>query len=245
MGASVSSMINELEEIAEEEVYYRIFSGAKMVVFDVAGTIINEKGIVYKTLQNTLEKYKIPYTNEEFDKCHGISKSTVLEKFLQKSDVEVKLEDLVNDFYRQLQLNYDDCDNIELFDGVVELFQKLKSKNIYVCLDTGYSEDMTKKIFEKLDLEQYIDGYVTSDMVSIGRPFPYMIYRLMEEFKIDSPDYVVKVGDTISDILEGINAGVKYTVGVLSGADSEIKLKRINPDLIVDSVKDLINDKYY
>ena len=67
----------------------------------------------------------------------------------------------------------------------------------------------------------------------------------MEEFKIDSPDYVVKVGDTIADILEGINAGVKYTVGVLSGADNEIKLKRINPDLIVNSVRDLVDDKYY
>ena len=39
----------------------------------------------------------------------------------------------------------------------------------------------------------------------------------MEALKVTSIDHVIKVGDTISDIKEGKNAGV-YTIGVVEGS---------------------------
>ena len=51
-----------------------------------------------------------------------------------------------------------------------------------------------------------------------GRPKPYMIYQNMCELDIASPRSVVKVGDTISDIKEGVNAGV-WSVGVILGSN--------------------------
>lgn len=56
----------------------------------------------------------------------------------------------------------------------------------------------------------------------MGRPYPYMIYRNMEQFRVHAADRVVKVGDTVSDIREGKNAGV-YTIGIIEGS-SEIGL---------------------
>ena len=40
----------------------------------------------------------------------------------------------------------------------------------------------------------------------------------MEQCKIYDPKVVVKVGDTKNDILEGMNANIGLTIGVLSGA---------------------------
>ena len=51
-----------------------------------------------------------------------------------------------------------------------------------------------------------------------------MIYRNMEAFAVSSADGVVKVGDTVSDIREGKNAGVT-TFGVVIGS-SEMGLSR-------------------
>jgi len=51
-----------------------------------------------------------------------------------------------------------------------------------------------------------------------GRPAPYMIYRNMTELAIPSVDEVVKVGDTIADIREGLNAKV-CSVGVITGSN--------------------------
>jgi phosphoglycolate phosphatase-like HAD superfamily hydrolase len=72
-----------------------------------------------------------------------------------------------------------------------------------------------------------------------------MIYRLMERFNIDSVEYVINVGDTVADILEGQNAGTLYQVAVLSGSDSIEQLDKMKPNLIVNSVKDLLNNKYF
>ena len=49
---------------------------------------------------------------------------------------------------------------------------------------------------------------------SKGRPYPYMIFRNMEALELTSVDKVLKVGDTIADIKEGVNAGID-TVGII------------------------------
>ena len=47
-------------------------------------------------------------------------------------------------------------------------------------------------------------------------PYPYMIFANMQMLGLSSMN-VVKVGDTISDIREGVQAGV-WTVGVVEGS---------------------------
>ena len=62
------------------------------------------------------------------------------------------------------------------------------------------------------------DKCVTPNDLPAGRPFPYMIYQNMIDLAIPSTDCVLKYGDTIADIKEGINAKV-WTVGVILGSN--------------------------
>ena len=66
-----------------------------------------------------------------------------------------------------------------------------------------------------------------------GRPYPYMIYKNMEALGVMSADSVIKVGDTVSDIREGKNAGV-MTVGVIEGSSemglTEEEYKALSPE---------------
>ena len=57
-----------------------------------------------------------------------------------------------------------------------------------------------------------------------GRPYPYMIYRNMEKLGTMDVRKVIKVGDTVSDIKEGKNAGA-FSVGVIVGS-SELGLSQ-------------------
>ncbi len=50
-----------------------------------------------------------------------------------------------------------------------------------------------------------------------GGRTPYMIFKNMEVLKVSAVESVVKVGDTVSDIREGKNAGVR-TIGVVEGS---------------------------
>ena len=113
-----------------------------------------------------------------------------------------------------------------------ELFNSIRKRDIKIALNTGYSKSVQESIIKKLNMYEFIDDYISSEEVKYGRPYPYMIYKLMEKHEIDNPQKVVKFGDTRNDILEGINARC-WSVGVLSGADGKNKLTEA--DVIIDS----------
>ena len=87
-------------------------------------------------------------------------------------------------------------------------------------------------------MEEYIDDYVSCEEVTFGRPYPYMIYKIMERNNIKSVNNVIKFGDTQNDVLEGLNANC-ITVGVLSGADTKAKLIESRPTHILKSIMDI------
>jgi phosphonoacetaldehyde hydrolase len=108
--------------------------------------------------------------------------------------------------------------------GVVETVQELKEMGLKVGSTTGYTQSMMDVVVPHAGSKGYSpDFYITPDGTnSLGRPYPYMIYRNMEALKLSAAWKVIKVGDTLSDIKEGSNAGV-WSVGVIIGS-SELGL---------------------
>ena len=63
-----------------------------------------------------------------------------------------------------------------------------------------------------------IDVTVTSDEVKRGRPQPDMVFKAMQELGLKDAKRVAKVGDTPSDLEEGVNAGCGAVIGVTAGS---------------------------
>lgn len=81
---------------------------------------------------------------------------------------------------------------------------------------TGYTDAVMAVVTENAAKQGYApDAWFSPDSVDgLSRPNPYMIFANMQEFQVPSVQAVVKVGDTVSDIQEGRNAGVR-SLGVL------------------------------
>ena len=84
---------------------------------------------------------------------------------------------------------------------------------------TGYTDAMIAVVTENAAKQGYApDAWFSPDSVDgLGRPNPYMIFANMRKFQVPSVQAVVKVGDTVSDIQEGRNAGVR-SLGMLEGS---------------------------
>lgn len=107
--------------------------------------------------------------------------------------------------------------------GAVELIESLKSQGVKVGSTTGYVAEMMNTILpiaSEYGLQP--DAVVNSSDVSRGRPFPWMIYRNCELMNVFPLNHMVKIGDTVADILEGKNAGM-WTIG-LSKSGNEVGL---------------------
>lgn len=104
-----------------------------------------------------------------------------------------------------------------LIPGVQELMGELRSRGIKIGSTTGYTSEMMSVLTRAAEEQGYKPDYmIASDEVPAGRPAPYMCYQNAIALQVFPLTACVKIGDTISDIQEGLNAGM-WSVGVVFG----------------------------
>lgn len=220
------------------------------LVCDMAGTVINENGIIYNSLEKVLKNMGCVITQELKQTWYGQEKKKVLVDTLYEMDnqfPEVKnlkylLAKAEYELDNELNKNYFENGEIEIIDpSIFDFFSNLRINGVKVALNTGYNSNLQKKIIEHVGLKGCVDDYISSDMCRIGRPYPYMIHNLMERNSIYDVRNVAKAGDTINDMWEGRNAGVGLRIGVLSGAETRANLFP-HADVIVNKITDLKDD---
>jgi len=217
-----------------------------LIVYDMAGTVVKEGGIVYKTLQQCMLEDGIPVADDEMHPWHGAKKEAVIEHFARKAGTpDAELEERIircgDWFIKNIDEAYfNEASTIDHIDiGLLGYFRQLKEAGIKIGLDTGYPPNIQNGLVKKLGFDKVVDGWVSSYDVAEGRPYPYMIYNLMERLGIENVKRVCKVGDSVRDIEEGRNARCGLVVGVLSGADTYDKLMGAGADIVCNSATDL------
>jgi phosphonatase-like hydrolase len=217
----------------------------KMVVFDMAGTSVDEDNVVYKTLQQVINDAGYNFSLEQVlavgagkEKLQAIKDIVNLNAKPQEDKLAEKLYVI---FDKALAKAYD---NFELKpqEGAADVFKKLQQKNIRVVLNTGYNDATARGILKKLQWQEgeQIDGLVTASDVSNNRPQPDMILMAMERFGITDATEVAKIGDSIIDIEEGQNAGCGLSIGITTGAHTAAQLATANPDFIIHHLVELL-----
>ncbi|MDD9265889.1 phosphonoacetaldehyde hydrolase [Paenibacillus sp. GCM10023248] len=120
--------------------------------------------------------------------------------------------------------------------GAVELVGRLRQSGIRIGSTTGYTAEMMAIVSAEANKRGYApDHLVTPSEVPAGRPYPWMIYRNAEALNVYPMHSLMKVGDTVSDMREGVHAGV-WTVGVILGSSelgmSEAEVEACAPDVL-------------
>ncbi len=102
---------------------------------------------------------------------------------------------------------------------VLETVADLREKGMKIGSTTGFTTSMMQVVAPEAAKAGYRpDTFVTADDTNgFGRPWPYMVFENMKRLGLQDVRRVVKVGDTVSDMREGKNAGL-ITVGVTEGS---------------------------
>jgi len=213
-----------------------------LVVLDMAGTTIEDRGQVLNAFTATLHEQQVPVTLEELQSWRGASKREVLRVFVERRfgradpENDWRIERAYAGFRDRLERSYQE-DGVQAIPGVEEAFAWLRRRGIGVALTTGFYRKVTDIILRAVGWDQgVIDASVCSDEVPRGRPAPYMIFRSMEATGVMDVRRVIKVGDTALDLQAGLNAGVGGVVGVLSGSQTAEQLGQVAYTRLIDSV---------
>lgn len=220
----------------------------QLVVFDLAGTTVKDNQDVHRVLQKALAQDSVSISLEDANEVMGIPKPVAIRTLLKKrytGDREIN-ESWINTiherFVSEMILFYKTDESVGEKSGVTETFLELKKRNIKVVVDTGFNRLITDSILNRLGWRAngLIDGSVSSDEVERGRPYPDMIYKAMEITGVTSSKFAAKVGDTVSDLLEGNSAGCALVIGITSGSYSKEELSKEKSTHLVENVHEII-----
>jgi phosphonoacetaldehyde hydrolase len=102
----------------------------------------------------------------------------------------------------------------DLIPGVLESVAGLRARNIRIGSSTGYTRPMLDVLAPAAEKNGYKpDVVICSSDVPAGRPYPWMCYANAIRLQVYPLEAMVKIGDTVSDIQEGLNAGM-WTIGI-------------------------------
>lgn len=216
----------------------------QLVVFDLAGTTVNDQGSVLQSLIEIAESYHLDATSDELNALMGMNKREVfglLAARLYPADASAAsqlADQALIAFNAQMREIY--WQTATPIPGAEETFAFLRSQGIKIATDTGFDAELGGVILERLNWPgRLIDLAVYSSDVKQGRPAPYMIFHAMEQLDIYDVRTVMKIGDTPSDLQEGFNAGCGEIIGVLSGSHTVETLTPHPHTRLLSSVADL------
>lgn len=216
----------------------------QLVVMDMAGTTVNDFGLVQQAAIDAMKwKLNIDISMDQANKVMGIPKKMAFEQLCSLNKTAVTpniIDELVSKFNEQLMEQYAEKEKIELMPYAAELFEHIKASGSKLYLNTGFNREVASVIVANLGLEAIIDGYIGSDEVSVGRPQPDMIRLAMKRAGVQYSHYVMKVGDTVSDLYEGFSAGCAWNIGVLTGANTYDELRTAPYSQILSNLQPLI-----
>ena len=117
---------------------------------------------------------------------------------------------------------------------VIDTVSFLRQKGIKIGSTTGYTRAMMDVVEPSARSAGYFtDNCITPNGLPMGRPAPFMIFRNMIDLNVQNTDSVIKIGDTMEDIREGLNAKV-WSIGVIVGS-SELGLSEAEVNKIPEA----------
>jgi phosphonatase-like hydrolase len=215
-------------------------SELKLVVFDLAGTTVQDNGEVPASFLSALNQHGVHASEEQLGNVRGSSKRQAIFDLVPESNDRVsRANTIYNSFREELSARYRN-DGVKPIEGAEYVFTKLREAGVRVVLNTGFDRDITSLLLAQLTWNKgVVDAIFCGDDVVNGRPAPDLIFAAMKAVEVVEPECVANVGDTVLDLLAAQNAGVKWNIGVLSGAHSFAKLQQAPHTHLISSVSEL------
>jgi phosphoglycolate phosphatase len=112
--------------------------------------------------------------------------------------------------------------------GAVSLMGALRKGGCRVALATVDVSRRARLAMEFMGASDTLDLIVGGDEVARSKPDPEMVRLILDRLGA-APSQAVMVGDALTDVQMGRNAGLKASVGVLSGFATAEQLRALTP----------------
>jgi phosphoglycolate phosphatase len=117
---------------------------------------------------------------------------------------------------------------IQPIPGGVSLMGALRDGGCRVALATVDVSWRARLAMKYIGVNDMLDLVVGGEAVTHSKPNPEMIHVILDRLEVDASQAVM-VGDALNDVQMGLNAGLKASIGVLTGFATAEQLRDLTP----------------
>ncbi len=226
-------------------------NGIKGVIFDFDGTLLDIKKVVRKSIvevfnENTIyadmnetsqeigailesvQGYPLPKILLQSHEIFGYVSALEHIGYLKKLKIATKI------FAKYQQYSKE----AHIFPAAKIILEKLRETYDLFVVSHNKTETVVEHL-KKENLEKYFKGVYGADKIPALKPDPEAFRPVFQHYPETKSMNFIAIGDMPTDIQAGKEAGF-YTVAVTSGVSKKELLSLQSPDLMVDSLDDLL-----
>lgn len=201
-------------------------------VFDLDDTLVDGRQFCGETIarvithfDNTADFYRIVKLHEE---KHGLTIYDLYDSILRDIDLHKSLSTKIPEMLEMdKKIQTKDIEKLKIFDGVIDIFEFLKSHNKKVYMCTNRIESLLRLAMKHNDIEKYFDKIVSCVDRGYKKPDPTCLNEMIEESKAKREEFIY-FGDSVVDSDFARNAGIEHIIFDQYLNDKNIFKKLIN-----------------
>lgn len=204
----------------------------KAVIFDLDGTLVNSIEDLADAMNSVLKSNNYPthsYDTYKYFVGSGI-RSLVIKALPETHRDDAQIN---SSFNAMMSIYSTQCTNkTKPYDGIIDLLEQLKSKQLKLSVLSNKADELTKKIVSALFLG-YFEPVLGLKLETHKKPNPIVAQQICKALNV-LPEETIYLGDTAIDMQTANNANM-LAVGVIWGF-------RDKKELIENGAKQVLND---
>ena len=207
----------------------------KAVILDFDGTIGDTRGLIVRTMQQTLAEVGLPQRSD--DECAAMIGLPLKQTFTSLMPMDDATGDLCETTYRRIFFENNRPGAVSPFPGVGDVIRRMHRAWLLVTIASSRFRASLMAFLEEMELVPYVPYVLGAGDVDHAKPAPDMVLKTLADNGL-RPEEAIVVGDTVFDIRMAHAAGVK-AVGVTYGNGRRGDLERERAEWIIDGFREL------
>jgi HAD superfamily hydrolase (TIGR01509 family) len=212
-----------------------MLTGIQLIIYDLDGVLVDTSDAICISFNAALEDAgEKPRSPDEIRAMIGVPLDEMYRRVLPR-----KKWSLIDECFTKYREVFNDISekHARILDGVEETLSHFEAEGLQQCLATNKSAPEAEKILIHLGIDGFLDLIVGYDDVANPKPSPDMILLTLDGVGV-APDEAVLIEDSPTGLAAGKGAGV-HTVAVATGFHDAADLAELDPDYVIDELKDL------
>ena len=206
----------------------------QLLVFDWDGTLADSEACIIDAMQLATAEAKLPECNDaQIRDVIGLSLEVAIETLFPEAKKSVR--NSMADRYREHYFSTS-TSAVPVFDGVVEILEKLNQEDYFLAVATGKSRRGLDRSLSETGLDKYFHTTRCADE-SLSKPDPQMLIEIIDFFGLEVEDALM-IGDSEYDLQMANNAGMG-SVAVSYGVHNAERLQQCEPLGIIHNIAEL------